>query len=91
MRRHGYYEVEITFGLPASGSYIAEDGTVSEFVMPDGTSIHVGAHGRVEEMADPQRRAVAQLVADEIARTEWATIGQTREVETMREYAPAVL
>jgi len=91
MRRHGFYDIEIVFGLPATGRFVAEDGSLSEFDLPDGTTIEVGAHGRVEEMADPQRRAVAQLVADEIARTEWAIIGQTRETETMREYAPAVI
>lgn len=91
MRRHGYYEVEIAFGIPVEGRWIAEGGTLSEFDLPDGETIQVGAHGRVEELPDLKLRAVAQLVADEIARAHRDQIEQTRERESMQAYAPRVL
>lgn len=91
MRRNGFFDIEFAFGLTASGRWVAEDGTLSEFDLPDWTSIHVNAHGRVEELPDTKLRAVAQLVADAIARAHKVEIEQTRERESMQAYAPRVL
>lgn len=90
MRSH-FFDIEILFGLPVTGSFIAEDGRICSITMPNETVVTF--QGRTPWMVNarwiaPSERQLVELVRDELEIAFEDEIAATEHIYDERPYEP---